>query len=180
MAGNGIFLSYRREDGRYVDGVRNAVRAAGYVDIDATLAAIRSAAFFIGCISANGYVASELEAAIEEVRSGARDASWLMVVRLGECPIPHLPVTGFTTLPEFVVRIGDLEGRLGKLATTRLNLRTKANDVMAPEAEVFALKADEDAIAGQTIKAETEVRNVVGDNVAVVGSVLTKKGTRNP
>ena len=98
-----------------------------------------------------------------------------MVVRLGDCSIPALPVTRFTTLPEFVVRIRDLESRLGAPAGARLDLHTKANDVMAPDAEVFALKADEEAIAGQTIRSKTEVGTVVGDCVAVVGSVLTKK-----
>lgn len=180
MARNGIFLSYRREDAQAVDEVRNAVQAAGYDDVDAPPAAIRNAAFFIACISANGYVPSELEAAIEQVRSGARDMSWLMVVRLGECSIPSLPVAGFTTLPEFVIRIGDIESRLGGPATARLDLYTKANDVMAPDAEVFALKADEEGIAGQTIKSKTEVGNVVGDRIAVVGAVLTKKRLRKP
>jgi hypothetical protein len=178
MARNGIFLSYRREDAQSADEVRSAVHAAGYDDVDAPPEAILNAVFFIACISENGHVASELEAAIEHVRSGARDTSWLMVVRLGECSIPPLPVARFTTLPEFVVRIGDLESRLGKPATARLDLHTKANDVMAPDAEVFALKADGEAIAGQTIKSKTEVGNVVGDRVAVVGAVLTQKRTR--
>jgi hypothetical protein len=178
MARNGIFLSYRREDAQDVGEVRSAVHAAGYDDVSAPQEAIRHAAAFIACISANGHVARELEAAIEQVRSGARDPSWLMVLRLGECPIPPLPVAGLTTLPEFVVRIDDLERRLGKPATGRLDLHTKANEVMAPRAEVFALKADQDAIAGQTIKSETEVGKVVADDVAAVGAVLTKTRPR--
>src|ERR1044071_9025455 len=107
MARSGIFLSYRREDARDVEEVRSAVQAAGYDDVYAPPAAIPNAAFFIACVSANGYVRSELEAAIEQVRSGGRDPSWLMVVRLGECSIPPLPIAGFITLPECVVRIGD-------------------------------------------------------------------------
>lgn len=179
MARNGIFLSYRREDAQYVDKVRDAVRAAGYDDVDAPSEAIPNAASFIGCISTNGYVASELEAAIEQVRSGARDASWLMVVRLGECSIPALPVTGFTTLPEFVVRIDDLESRLGEPAIAKVELDTKADDVMAPDVVVSALKADGEAIAGQTIRSKTEVRKVIADRRAdVIGAVVTTKRIR--
>lgn len=178
MARNAIFLSYRREDAGSVEEIRDAVQAAGYDDVHAPPEAIRNAAFFIACVSANGYVASEVELAIEQVRSGARDASWLMVVRLGECSIPALPVAGFATLPEFVIRLGDLGSRLGAPATARLDLHTKANDVMAPDARVFALNADEEAIAGLTVQSRTEVGNVVGDRVAVVGAVLTKKRTR--
>ena len=175
MARNGIFLSYRREDAQSVDEVRDAVQRAGYDAVDGPPEVIPNAAFFIACISANGYVGSELEAAIELVRSGARDAAWLMVVRLGECSIPELPVTRFITLPEFVVRICDLERRLGAPAGARVDLYTKANDVMAPRAEVFGLKADAEAIAGQNITSKTEVGNVVGDHVAVVGSDLTTR-----
>lgn len=181
MARNEIFLSCRREDARHADEVRKAVRAAGYDAVDARPEAIPNAVFFIACISANGHVARELEAAIEEVRSGARGTSWLMVVRLGECPIPPLPVTELTTLPEFVVRIRDLESRLGRSATAGLDLDTEADDVMAPDVVVSALEADGEAIAGQTIRSKTKVRNVVGDRRAtVVGVVVTTKRTRRP
>jgi len=177
----GIFLSYRREDAQYVDDVRNAVRAAGYGAVDTPPAAIRNAAFVIACISANGYVAGELEAAIEEVRSGARDASWLMVVRLGECAIPPLPIAGFTTLPELVVRTGDLESRLGTPATPGADLDTEADDVMAPDIVVSALKADGEAIKGQTIKSKTKVRRVVADRrAAVIGVIATTNRARKP
>jgi hypothetical protein len=180
MARNRIFLSYRREDARQAGKVRSAVQAAGY-DVDDAPEAIPNAAFFIACISANGSVPGELKAAIEQVRSGARDASWLMVVRLSDCSIPPLPVTGFTTLPEFVVRIGDLESRLGKPATAGVDLDTEADDVMAPDVVVSALQADGEAIAGQTIRSKTKVRNVVGDRrAAVVGVVVTTKSTRKP
>jgi hypothetical protein len=180
MARIGVYLSCRPEDAPYANEVRNAVHAAGYDHVDTPSTAITSAAFFISCISSNGYVSRELETAIEQVRSGARDPSWLMVVRLGDCSIPPLPVAGFTTLPEFVVRIGALESRLGKpAAAARVDLHTKATDVMAPKAEVFALKADRDAIAGQNIHSTTEVDKVVGDCVAIVGAVITTR-TRKP
>ena len=182
MARNEIFLSCRREDARHAGEVRSAVQAAGYDDVDAPPEAIPSAAVFIACISANGYVPSELEAAIEQVRSGARDASWLMVVRLGDCSIPRLPVAGFTTLPEYVVRIGDLESRLGKpAATAGIDLDTEADDVMAPDVVVSALKADREALHGQTIKSKTKVGKVVADDRAsIIGAIVTTKRTRKP
>jgi len=181
MARNGIFLSYRREDAQFVGELRGAVHAAGYDGVDAPPEAIRNAAFFIACISANGYAPSELEAAIEQVRSGARDPSWLMVVRLGECSIPPLPVAGFTTLPEFVVRIGDLESRLGGPATGGIAVDTEVDDVMGPDVVVSGLEADGEAITGQTIRSKTKAGKVVADHRAVViGAKVTTKRIRKP
>jgi hypothetical protein len=181
MASTDIFLSYRREDAPFVDDVRNAVRSAGYSAVDTPPEAIRNAAFLIACISANGYVSDELDAAIEEVRSGARDPSWLMVMRLGECSIPPLPVTGFTTLPELVVRLGDLESRLGRPPAVGIDVDIEADDVMAPDIVVSALQADGEAIIGQTIRSKTKVRNVVADRrAAVIGTVITTKRSRKP
>lgn len=160
-----VFLSYRREDAPQVASLRETVKAAGYEPVDAPPSAILHASYFIACVSTHGHVDGELQLAIEQLRSGQRGASWLKIVPLREAAAVEFPAAGYPALPE---------------STGRLDLHTEAGDVQAPTAEVFALKADQDAIEGQHVRSYTKVGNVTGDNAAVVGVVLTGTRKRRP
>ncbi|HEX6100433.1 MAG TPA: toll/interleukin-1 receptor domain-containing protein [Thermoanaerobaculia bacterium] len=172
MAKEEVFLSYRREDTELIQPVRRAVQSAGFTPIGADdkrpSVAIPQSAYFVACFSANGHVDSELQIAVEQVQSGARDASWLLVVRLADAPI-H----GVGSLPGYVVRLADLRDHIAPATgDARVESRVEAGRAMGKRVQVVGVKGSAAGIRGQNVNSHTKVDVVTGDEDVLIGGVI--------
>jgi hypothetical protein len=173
-----VFVSYVRADAELLGFVRDAVRATGMEFVDSRNlrgpgieTAIRDAALFVACFSANAegtatYVRDELEFAIAEVRSMRRDAAWLVPVKLTQCEVPSLPIltvadrvdpkvgAGGPITLHVAVPAGDLHNLIG------------ADNVHAHDVEVLALDGERSSTAGSE-KNEARFGTVISDGKAV-------------
>jgi hypothetical protein len=132
------FISYVREDAREVDGLQEALEAAGVrvwrdtADLwpgEDWRARIREAItgdalVFIACFSRQSaarqrtYQNEELTLAVEELRQRRPDHPWLIPVRLDNCAVPDVPLGGGRTLAS--VQRADLFGPDRDQAVRRL------------------------------------------------------------
>ena len=179
MAKEEIFLSYRREDTELIPPVRRAVQSAGFIPIDAgdkrPSVGIPQSAYFIACFSTEGPADSELQIALEQVQSGARDASWLLLVRLTDAPI-----RGVGSLPGCVVRLADIRDYIAPVTgDARVESRVKVGRTMGRHVKVAGVEGSAAGIRGQIVNSHTEVDNVIGDeDVFIGGIVVTDPGDR--
>ncbi|HYC87802.1 MAG TPA: hypothetical protein VEO54_01205 [Thermoanaerobaculia bacterium] len=143
MAKKEVFLSYRREDTELIQPVRCA-------------------------FSANGHADSELQIAVEQVQARARDASWLLLVRLTDAPI-----RGVDSLPGCVVRLADLRDYIAPApGDARVESRLKAGRVMGKHVKVVGVQGSAADIDGQNVNSHTEMGDVTGDEGVFIGGVV--------
>jgi hypothetical protein len=172
MAKEEVFVSYRREDTELIKPVRRAVQSAGFTPITADdkrpSVAIPQSAYFIACFSANGHADNELQIAVEQVQSGARDGSWLLLVRLTDAPI-----RGVDSLPGSVVRLADLRDHIAPATgDARVESHVKADRAMGKRVKVVGVQGSAAGIHGQNVNSHTELGAVTGDEDVFIGGVV--------
>ena len=115
-----VFISYIRENQEEVDRLCDALRSHDievWLDRDAIRPgtrwkvairnAIRAGSFFIACFSKErkqrdkSYMNQELTLAIDELRQYSADRVWFIPIKLNECEIPDLEISGSETLNDF-------------------------------------------------------------------------------
>lgn len=172
MSDQTVFLSYRPEDAALIQPVQRALTAAQLVIVDredprGIEDAISGAGLFVGCVSAGGYAAEELQIAIAKLQRLERNRSWLIVVRLEDCDVPALPITAKLTLRDFVDDVDAIERRLRpREMAGKLEVETKAAGVQAEEAIVFGAWVNGPGGGDHAIK--TDVGTVTGDKTALI------------
>lgn len=174
MYGQTAFLSCRGEDAPLSERVRRALAGARWTIVD-DKEAISSAGLFVACVSTGGYVAEELEIAIETLQRLERDRAWLMVVRLDACDVPALPITVKVTLQDLVVDLDDIPIRLAQRQSRRSVIsETDAERIMASRGVIVGTQVSDEA--GGELQSKTTYREVVIDHdITFIGTVFGKR-----
>lgn len=173
MSAQTVFLSYRPEDATLTQAVQRALSTAQLVIVDredprGIENAISDAGLFVGCVSAGGYAAEELQIAIAKLQGLERNRSWLIVVRLEDCDVPALPITAKFTLRDFVVDADAIVRRLSPKETAgKLVAETKAAGVQAGE-DAIVIGAMVNELGGGDYTIKTDAGTVTGDKTALV------------
>jgi hypothetical protein len=172
MSAQTVFLSYRPEDATLTQPVQRALTTAQLVIVDredprGIENAISDAGLFVGCVSAGGYAAEELQIAIAKLQGLERNRSWLIVVRLEDCDVPALPITPKFTLRDFLDDVDAIVRRLSpKEMAGKLVAETKAAGVQTEDAIVIGAVVN--GLGGGDYTIKTDVGTVTGDKTALI------------
>lgn len=136
-----VFLSYVRQNALLVERLKKELEASNIVTwldrVDLApgarwklgiRCAIREAAFFIACFSAeyrqrtDSWMNEELTLAIERLRQRHVDSTWFIPVKLARCELPELDIGGGQLLSDlqYVELVPDWEAGVKRLVTVLL------------------------------------------------------------
>ncbi len=174
MSNPTVFLSCRREDASQSEPVRRALEEAQLTIVE-NRDGISTAGLFVACVSANGYVAEEVEIAIAMLQRLERIRWWLLVVPIDNCEVPALPITPKVTLRDLRADLDEIPLRLApKQSRGILITETETQRLMASRGVIVGAQVTEPAGGDQHSK--TKFSEVVIDNeVTFIGTVIGKR-----
>ncbi|HYC92752.1 MAG TPA: hypothetical protein VEO54_26320 [Thermoanaerobaculia bacterium] len=168
MSMGDVYLSFNPEQAPRVRTIRAALESADFTVREHDVDAIDDAVFFIAC-AAN----DELQRALERVRSGARDRSWLVVLPLDGAESPAGAQDG--------TRVSGLGGMMSHVTSRGpVHGDAQVRNVHGPKAEIHGVIGDGEAMRGENVHGSVGAGDIVVDRTVVITGVTMTSRKRRP